>query len=133
MKYLLDTDTFSELVKGLNATVVERMSSVQISDIALSVVTRGEIAFGVQLKAPKSIVRQRLDRLLETIATLPITSDIADHYGELRARLHQQGTPIGPNDMWIAGHARALGLTLVSNNIKEFSRVPRLKLESWGA
>jgi tRNA(fMet)-specific endonuclease VapC len=131
MKYLLDTDTFSEIVKGSNAALVKRMATLRTGDVALSVVTRGEIAFAVRLKTPKSLAKRRLDRLLEMIDTLPLTTDVAQHYGDLRAQLRRQGTPIGPNDLWIAAHARALDLTLVSNNTKEFSRVARLRLETW--
>lgn len=131
MKYLLDTDTFSEIVKGNNSAVVKRMAAIRVSDVALSVITRGEIMLGLQLKAPKAVAKKRLERLLDMIDTLPLTSEVAEHYGQLRARLRQQGTPIGPNDLWIAAHALALDLTLVSNNTREFSRVRGLNLESW--
>ncbi len=131
MKYLLDTDTFSEMVKGLNPKLVKRLDSLHTGEAALSVVTRGEIMFGLQIKSLKPLARERMDRLLEAIDTLPLIAEVARHYGELRAHLRRLGKPIGPNDLWITAHARALNLILVTNNTGEFSRVPKIKLENW--
>jgi tRNA(fMet)-specific endonuclease VapC len=131
MKYLLDTDIFSEMVRGLNLKVVKRLQSLRTGDAALSVVTRGEIMFGLQIKSLRPLVQQRMQRLLSVIDTIPLSVEVAGHYGELRAHLRSAGTPIGPNDLWIAAHARALRLTLVTNNTSEFSRVPKLRLENW--
>ncbi len=131
MKYLLDTDTFSEMVKGINPKIVKRLDSLHTGEATLSVITRGEIVFGLKIKSLKPLARQRMDRLLEAIDTLPLITEAANHYGELRAHLRGLGRPIGPNDLWIAAHARALNLTLVTNNMGEFSRVPRIKLENW--
>ena len=131
MKYLLDTDTFSEMVKGINPKIATRLDSLRTGDAALSVITRGEIAFGVKIHSLKAPIKARLDRLLDTIETLPLPANAAIYYGELRAHLRRLGKPIGPNDLWIAAHARALNLILVTNNTGEFSRVPKLKLENW--
>ena len=133
MKYLLDTDTFSEMVKGINPRIVKRLDSLQTGEAALSVITRGEIMFGLQIKSLKPLARLRMDRLLDAIDTAPVTTEVASHYGKLRAYLRNLGTPIGPNDLWIAAHARALNLILVTNNTGEFSRVAKLKLENWVA
>ena len=133
MKYLLDTDTFSEIVKGINPRIVKRLDSLQTGEAAQSVITRGEIMFGLQIKSLKPLVRLRMDRLLDAIDTAPLTTEVAGHYGKLRAHLRNLGTPIGPNDLWIAAHARALNLILVTNNTGEFSRVAKLKLENWVA
>ena len=89
--------------------------------------------FGLQIKSLKPLVRLRMDRLLDAIDTAPLTTEVASHYGKLRAHLRNLGTPIGPNDLWIAAHARALNLILVTNNTGEFSRVAKLKLENWVA
>lgn len=131
MIYLLDTDTFSEMVKGVNAKIVKRLDTLQSGDAGLSVITRGEFAFGVHIHSLKTSAKQRLDRLLDVIETLPLPPNAANNYGELRAHLRRLGTPIGPNDLWIAAHARTANLILVTNNIGEFSRVPKLKLENW--
>ena len=102
-----------------------------MGDAGLSVITRGEIAFGVQNHALKTSAKQRLDRLIDVIETLPLPANAANCYGELRAHLRRLGTPVGLNDLWVAAHARAANLILVSNNVGEFSRVPKLKLENW--
>jgi tRNA(fMet)-specific endonuclease VapC len=133
MKYLLDTDTFSEMVKGVNPGIIKRLDTLQTSDAALSVVSYGEIVSGLRAKSIKQIVRQRLDRLLEGVEIIPIDAHVAEEYGALRALLRTKGTPIGPNDLWIAAHSLATGLTLVSHNVREFARVPKIKLEDWVA
>lgn len=131
LKYLLDTDTFSEMVKGINPSITKRIERLRTGDAGLSVITRGEVMFGLQIKSVKLLAKQRIDRLLRAIDTLPLTTEVANHYGELRAHLRRLGTPIGPNDLWIAAHARALNLILVTNNTGEFSRVPKMKIENW--
>jgi tRNA(fMet)-specific endonuclease VapC len=131
MKYLLDTDTFSEMVKGLNPGIDQRLRTLHAEDPVLSVVTHGEIIFGASLRALTILARRRMDALLRVIRTLPLPAEAATHYGKLRAHLHREGTPIGPNDLWIAAHALAADLTLVTNNTREFSRVPQLRLENW--
>ncbi len=74
---------------------------------------------------------QRVKLVLDQIATFPMESPGEEHYAEIRDTLERAGTPIGPNDLLIAAHARSLGLTLVTNNIREFSRVPGLLVENW--
>ena len=69
--------------------------------------------------------------LAQIITVLPMSEDVADHYGDIRATLEHQGTPIGNNDLWIAAHARAAGFILATNNEREFSRVAGLKLVNW--
>lgn len=121
------------MVKGLNPKIVKRLDSLQMGDAALSVVTREEIMFNLKIKSLKPLAGQRMDRLLDAIDTLPLTTEVAIHYGDLRAHQRNMGTPIGPNDLWIAAHARALNLILVTNNTREFSRAPKIKLENWVA
>ena len=87
MKYLLGTDTFSEMVKGINPGIVKRMDTLKTGDAALSVITHGEIVFGLQIKSLKPLAKQRMERLLTGIETLPMVTEVANHYGELRAHL----------------------------------------------
>ena len=97
----------------------------------MSVITYGELIWGAEAS---SKVRENLKRLrafARLVTPLDLPSDAAEHYGKIRAALQKKGTPIGPNDLWIAAHARAAGLILVSNNEREFRRVPRLKVENW--
>lgn len=87
MKYLLGTDTFSEMVKGINPGIAKRMDTLKTGDAALSMITRGEIVFGLQIKSLKPLAKQRMERLLAGIETLPMVTEVANHYGELRAHL----------------------------------------------
>ncbi len=130
-QYLLDTDTFSAMVKGQNPIILRRLETLNVGQAALSVVTRGEIAYGVRRMLPKPRTLQRINALLESFPTLELSVEVALQYGELRAHLRTRGTPMGPNDLWIAAHALTNEYTLVTNNVGEFSRVPKLKLENW--
>ena len=130
-QYLLDTDTFSAMVKGQNPAISKRLESLNVGQAALSVVTRGEIAYGVRFMMPKARTLQRINALLDCVPTLAFSAEVALQYAELRAHLRTRGTPIGPNDLWIAAQALTEQCTLVTNNVAEFSRVPKLKLENW--
>jgi tRNA(fMet)-specific endonuclease VapC len=131
MKFLLDTDILSYIAREASAALMSRMQSADPADLALSVVSRGEIEFGLAARPPKPLTLQRLRGLLDTIPTLPLGPDAALHYGRLRAHLQGSGTPIGANDLWIAAHALAGDRALVTNNEREFKRVPKLRLENW--
>jgi tRNA(fMet)-specific endonuclease VapC len=131
MKYLLDTDTVSHLVRGSSETLIKRATKLGVDEAAISVVTRGELAYGAALKPLKTQLRATFDRILGALNVLPLGAEVGIHYGEIRAALRAAGQPIGPNDLWIAAHARALKLTLVTHNVREFQRVPGLKVEDW--
>lgn len=131
MKYLLDTDTVSHLIRGSSQGLIKRATNLGAGEAAISVVTRGELAYGAALKPLKAQLRETFDRILGALNVLPLGADVAIHYGEIRAALRAAGQPIGPNDLWIAAHARALKLTLVTHSVREFQRVPGLKVEDW--
>ena len=131
MKYLLDTDTFSYVARDANALLTARFRGAAPQDLALSVISRGEIEFGLAAHSPKRLTLERALGLLEAVTTLPLAPAAASRYRDLRAHLHKRGTPIGANDMWIAAHALAEGLTVVTNNEREFRRVPGLMVENW--
>jgi len=131
MKFLLDTDTFSQIARGKHAGVVERAGQHTTAEMAVSVITVGELRFGLALSGAASKLRSRTEALLEGMAHLHVDDAAATEYGKLRAYLQKIGQPIGPNDHWIAAQALAAGLTLVSGNSREFQRVPGLKLENW--
>ncbi len=97
----------------------------------MSFVTHGELIFGAEKSQYRDQTIEKLNRLIEIILVLSSVPHMAKHYGEIRAFLERSGQPIGANDLWIAAHARSLDMILVSNNIKEFERVPKLKLENW--
>jgi tRNA(fMet)-specific endonuclease VapC len=89
--------------------------------------------FGISKSQRRADALLRLDALQQIAEVKELPVDAAAHYGEIRAQLERAGTPIGNNDLWIAAHARAAGLILVTNNEREFARVPELKLENWAA
>jgi tRNA(fMet)-specific endonuclease VapC len=131
VKYLLDTDIVSRIGRAGSESVTERFRATPSEELAISVITRGEIEFGLQaLQAGRETVA-RMRELMRRIAALPLGEAVAVHYASLRSQLRADGTPIGHNDLWIAAHALTLGLTLVTNNEREFRRVRELKVENW--
>jgi tRNA(fMet)-specific endonuclease VapC len=94
------------------------------------VIVACEVRFGAAKSGSRRLAK-RLDQLLQEITQLPLEPPVARHYADIRAHLERRGTPIGPNDLFIAAHARALDAVLVTDNEREFSRVPRLSVENW--
>jgi tRNA(fMet)-specific endonuclease VapC len=99
----------------------------------MSLITFGELRYGAQKSARNAESLVVLQRLTELIPVLTPTAEVGKHYGTIRADLEKSGMPIGNNDLWIAAHARALGVTLVSNNTREFDRVAGLSVANWAA
>ena len=133
-QYLLDTNTVSYFLRDHSPALTTRLMGTAPDALAISVISAGELQFGLKKLGPgfrATGLAARLDKLLAAIATLPLEPDAAIHYGHIRAHLEAQGTPIGGNDLWIAAHALAEDLTLITHNLREFERVPRLKVESW--
>ena len=129
--YMLDTDISSYIMKRNNAMVLQRLQMVSMGDLAISAITKGELMFGVEVSPRMPQDRLALEGYLKHVEVLDYPADAAQHYGEIRATLKAAGTMIGANDLLIAAHARSLGLTLVTNNTREFGRVEGLKLENW--
>ena len=131
LSYLVDTDVFSLMVKGQDASINTRLQTLVKGEATVSVITAGEFYYGVT-HAPVSTLRdQRAQRLLDFFGLLPLDAEVAVSYGTVRADLRRAGTPIGPNDLWLAAQALAHGLTLVTRNTREFKRVKGLKVEDW--
>ena len=130
-RYLLDTNICIYVAKHNPPEVRRRFESVSARDLAMSVVTYGELSFGAQRSQHPELARQRLDRLTQMIEVKAVPLEAGTHYGHIRADLERRGCPIGANDLWIAAHARAEGWTLVTNNAREFDRVPDLRVENW--
>jgi tRNA(fMet)-specific endonuclease VapC len=128
--YMLDTDVSSYLMKGLLPSAVERIKTLHANDICISVITQGELIFSAATAA-NSRTKPMVERFLQYMQVMDLTAPICMAYGSIRADLKSQGKLIGANDLWIAAHARHLGLTLVTNNVREFSRVNGLKIENW--
>ena len=130
LKYLLDTNIVIYTIKNRPRRVRERFTRHQ-GQLAISSVTLMELVYGAE-KSPQPERNLRdIDGLAARLDVLHYDAAAATHTGQIRAELARQGTPIGPYDQMIAGHARALGLILVSNDAAEFGRVPGLRLENW--
>ncbi|HEY4356349.1 MAG TPA: type II toxin-antitoxin system VapC family toxin [Acidobacteriaceae bacterium] len=129
--FMLDTDISSYIMKRSNDAVLQRLRRVPVSDVCISVITKCELMYGVQISPRRQQDQLALDLYLRQLVVLEYPDDAAVQYGEVRASLKSAGTMIGANDLFIAAHARALGLTLVTNNTREFSRVPGLQIENW--
>ena len=117
-------------LKG-DSAVRERLESLPLSTMRLSAIVLGELEFGAEKSAHGERNRARLATLAERLPLVGIDYDTTRHYAQTRTRLERQGTPIGANDTWIAAQALAINATLVTDNEREFSRVPGLSLENW--
>ncbi len=130
LRYMLDTDTVSYAMKG-NASVLKRLQKVPIGDVCISAISHSELAFGTEVSPAPQRDRGRLDLFLRHVSVLDYPGNAAAHYAEMRAFLKKRGTIIGANDLLIAAHARCEELVLVTNNTREFGRVPGLQVENW--
>ncbi len=130
IKYLLDTNIVIYTIKNRPPVVREKFKLYQ-GQMAVSTVTVGELIFGAERSAKPEQNQVDIDGMLARLDILHFDEKAAVHFGQIRAELYTAGTPIGPYDMMIAGHARSQGLILVTNNIKEFERVQGLRLENW--
>lgn len=130
MKYLLDTNTCIYIINERPQNVRERFARLELSDIGVSSITAAELAFGVA-KSRSTKNRIALESFLLPLEVMPFDLSAAFAYGDLRAELARRGEPIGPLDLQIAAHALILKVTLVTNNEREFRKVPGLRLENW--
>jgi tRNA(fMet)-specific endonuclease VapC len=130
-RYMLDTDTCSYIMKRSNHTVIKRLRAVPVADICMSVITKSELLYGVEVSPRREQDATALRAFLPHVEVLEFPDAGATHYAEIRADLKKRGELIGANDLFIAAHARTLGLRLVTNNIAEFGRVKGLALENW--
>ena len=128
--YLLDTNIVSELARNPQGPVARRIADAGVEKIAVSIVVACEIRFGLAKGASRRLAG-RLEVLLREIEALPMECPVDEHYAEIRTTLESEGKPIGPNDLLIAAHARALDRVLVTDNDREFRRVPGLVVENW--
>lgn len=129
-RYFLDTNTCIYIINRRPPHVAEVFGRYRIGDVAVSSITVSELAFGVA-RSTRPGTREALGEFLLDLITVPYDDAAAWVYGELRAKLKAAGTPIGPLDLLIAVHALSADVTLVTNNVGEFGRVPGLKVENW--
>ena len=128
--YLLDTNICIYVINARPAAVLARFMAHEADGIGISVITASELLWGAH-KSGSARNIAALEKFMGPLAVLDYTLECARRYGELRAWLDRQGTPIGPLDQQIAAHALALDVTLVTNNTREFERVPGLRLQNW--
>jgi tRNA(fMet)-specific endonuclease VapC len=129
--YMLDTDISSYIMKRSHNAVLKRLQKVSVGDICISVITKCELTFGVEVSPRRQNDQAALDEYLRHVEILDYPDEAALHYAQIRADLRLRGTMIGAHDLFIAAHARCLRLTLVTNNTREFRRVQGLKIENW--
>lgn len=129
-RYLLDTNILSSLIKDPQGPVTKRLTQLDADAICTSIVVACELRYGAA-KRGSVVLTQRVEDLLGAIEVMPFEGDADRQYGEIRATLERAGNTIGANDLLIAAHARTLDLTLVTHNLREFERVPGLRLEDW--
>lgn len=132
-RFMLDTDTCSCIMKRSHPLVLKRLQAVPVADVCMSVVTQAELLYGVAVSPRRTQDAAALAAFLPYVEALDLAGEAATHYAEIRADLKTRGVLIGATDLFIAAHARALGLTLVTNNTAEFERVRGLSLENWTA
>jgi len=131
MRHMLDTNICIYLIKKRPPRVLRRLQRVNATDVCISAITLSELEYGVSKSAHPDRNKMALAGFLAPLEVLPYDDMAAREYGRLRAHLERNGTPIGSLDALIAAHALSLGLTLVTNNEREFRRVPGLKLKNW--
>jgi tRNA(fMet)-specific endonuclease VapC len=128
--WMLDTNILSDLIRNPQGALMRRLNATEPDAVCTSVVVACELRFGARRKG-SAVLTQRVEQLLKTLAVLPLEAPTDQYYADIRATLERAGTPIGSHDLFIAAHARSLGLTLVTHATREFERVPGLRLEDW--
>ena len=130
-RYMLDTDTCSYVMKRASDVLLKKLQRTPVSDVCASVITKSKLLFGVEISPRRQQDEAALNAFLQYVDVLEFPDEACTHYARIRSDLQNSGTMIGANDLFIAAHARSLGLILVTNNTREFARVRHLKIENW--
>jgi tRNA(fMet)-specific endonuclease VapC len=130
-RFLLDTNICIYIRRKKPEEVLRRFRALKQGEAVLSVITFGELIYGAEKSAQREAALELLRELARILPVMGLPETAADAYGTIRAELERKGQMIGNNDLWIAAHAKAAGLTLVSNNEREFRRVQGLKIQNW--
>jgi len=130
-RYLLDTNICIYIQRRKPGEVLARFKKLKPGDAAISIITWGELRYGAEKSKQRKMALDVLEEFKTIIPVLHMPESAGNSYGTIRAALETKGQPIGNNDLWIAAHAKALSLTLVTNNEREFKRVPGLKVRNW--
>ena len=129
-RYLLDTSILSQLLREPGGQVAARIGAVGERTVCTSIIVAAELRYGA-MKSGSAALTERVGLVLSALDVLPLEPPADRHYGEIRHHLASTGVPIGPNDLLIAAQALAGDLTLVTANLREFARVPSLRVEKW--
>lgn len=130
MRYLLDTNIVSDLVRNPQGRITQHIRNVGEAQVSTSIIVAAELRYGAAKKGSPRLTAQ-LEAVLAALEVLPFEAPADARYGMLRTRLEQAGTPIGANDLLIAAQALSLGYTIITDNEREFSYVPDLRRENW--
>ena len=131
MKLLLDTNICIYIIKQQPATVIKHFLKYQVGDLGISSITLSELRYGVAKSTHREKNAKALDEFIIPLEVVSFDEDAAHAYGDIRATLEKSGTPIGAMDMLIAAHAVSLGIPLVTNNTREFARIPDINIIDW--
>jgi tRNA(fMet)-specific endonuclease VapC len=131
MRYMLDTDICSYIIKRSNAALVRRLNRTSPTEVCISAITKSELLFGVEVSPKRPHDQAAVEAFLRYVEVLDFPDSACAHYAKIRAELKTSGRMVGAKDLFIAAHARSLGLTLITNNTAEFGRVRGLSIENW--
>jgi tRNA(fMet)-specific endonuclease VapC len=131
MRFMLDTNICLCMIKGKPPQILSRLKDFNLGDLSVSSITLSELEYGVAKSSKPQQNRDALDAFLAPLEIFPFDGEAAHRHGQIRAFLEKEGKLIGAMDMLIGAHAVSASMTLVTNNIKEFSRIPGLRLENW--
>lgn len=132
-RFLLDTNICIHIRQRRPPEVLARFEKLKAGEAAISVITYGELVYGAAKSERRESALSRLTELVSFLPVLDMPESAAFEYGQIRAALESKGELIGGNDLWIAAHAKASGLVLVTNNEREFKRIQSLKVQNWAA
>jgi tRNA(fMet)-specific endonuclease VapC len=130
-RFILDTSICIYIRRQKPPAVLARFQRLKPGEAVISVITYGELFYGVEKSQPHAEAGRRLAELASLMPVMPLPPTAGEFYGAIRATLEAKGQMIGNNDLWIAAHAKAAGLTVVTSNEREFKRVPGLTIQNW--
>jgi tRNA(fMet)-specific endonuclease VapC len=130
LQYMIDTSICIQVIKTYPPELLERFNTLA-EQLCISVITLGELHYGAEKSARRLKNLQAIEHFSARLEVLPFSPGAAIHYGQVRAELERAGTPVGTHDMFIGAHARSEGLIVVTNNRREFDRMPGLRVENW--
>lgn len=131
LSYLLDTNICIYIIKKRHQSVLDKFADLEVGEVGMSAITYGELLYGAYKSKACEQALATIETLCDFIPVMPLSVHVSDVYAQTRTDLERQGQLIGNNDLWIAAHCLDLGLTLVTNNEREFSRVQDLTVENW--